>query len=108
MRRRACARPARCIIVSAKSFPPSDPPPPHGGYGATSLTRRELLGAAVALPLWRAVGAAQPPRPGLAGIRNARCYATTDSAAGGITIDREWSGDICRSRVVNSGRAPVR
>jgi alpha-galactosidase len=85
--------------VSAKPASPSD------------LSRRELLGTAVALPLWRAlshVGLAQDR--GLESVvRAAPGFAV---GAGGadvskVELTRDWAGEICRSRVVNRGTRPA-
>ena len=72
------------------------------------LSRRDLLGAAVTLPLWRAFGRRQQPAPGLAGLRGSRAYAVTDAGGADVTVTRNWSGDICRSRLLNAGREAVR
>jgi hypothetical protein len=72
------------------------------------MSRRELLGAAITLPLWRAGGRQQPSRPGLTDLRASRAYAVTDGSDAGVTVTRNWTGDICRSRLVNGGREPVR
>src|SRR5829696_1119384 len=49
MLRRACARPARTIIVNAKPPPPSNPPPPPSGYGGASPPPQPSRQAQVAI-----------------------------------------------------------
>jgi alpha-galactosidase len=71
------------------------------------LSRRQLLGAAVTLPLWRALGLQQPSRPALTDLRASRAYAVTDGNGAAVTVTRDWTGDICRSRIVNGGREAI-
>ena len=73
------------------------------------LTRRELLGTAMALPLSRAV----------AHLTSAQDHALDNLAVRGfvvgvdgadvanVKLSREWTGDVCRSRVTNTGTAAV-
>jgi alpha-galactosidase len=101
MRPRGCARSARSTIVSETRSPLS------------SLTRRELLGAAIALPLYRAFG---QPSPGWNvfrdSVKRARGFAVGAGGAdvAALELTREWSGTVCRSRLTNRGTtaAPVR
>jgi alpha-galactosidase len=77
----------------------------------SSLTRREWLGAALAVPLYRAWSHAPGPTAEtfLAVVKGARGFvsgaAGTDVSR--VELSREWSGSLCRSRVHNAGRAPV-
>jgi alpha-galactosidase len=95
---RVCARPARFIIVSARSSNPSE------------LSRRELLGAAVTVPLWRAFGrqssVALPPLPD---IRKAPYRVVGGPGAEALLVTREWSASpiTCRSRLTNPTDRPV-
>jgi alpha-galactosidase len=71
-----------------------------------ALSRRELLGGAVALPLWRALSqSANVPVAHLRDIRNARGFAVpaADADVSRIELTHTWSGEICRSRVTNRG-----
>jgi hypothetical protein len=72
------------------------------------LSRRELLGAAITLPWWRALGLQQPARPGLMDLRASRAYAVTDGNGAAVSVTRDWTGDLCRSRIVNAGREAIR
>lgn len=74
------------------------------------LSRRDLLGAALSLPLWRVfsrVAAAQGRA--LDDIRRARGFVVAADGADASKVDltRTWSGDVCRSRVTNRGTAAV-
>src|SRR5258708_5368913 len=98
MPRRACARPARTIIVTERRSRPSE------------LTRRELLGAAVTLPLWRAWSHAAPAQtPGLDSLRGAHGFVVGagDDDVSSVELARNWTGAICRSRVTNRGTRAV-
>jgi alpha-galactosidase len=95
---RACARPARTIIVTEKPPRPSD------------VTRRELLSAAVTLPLWRAWSRVAPAQGrGLDGLRGAHGFVVGagDADVSKVELSRDWTGAICRSRVTNRGTRPV-
>ncbi len=79
----------------------------------TGLSRRELLGAALALPAgWiatRAASAAQASfdqRGFMAAPASVVPAGTGDGSA--IEVIREWKGPLCRSRVRNRGTHPVR
>jgi alpha-galactosidase len=78
------------------------PSPPDG------LSRRELLGAAIALPFGRALRLQRAPRQSLRDLRASRAYAVAEGNAAAVRVTRDWTGDICRSRVVNTGREAVR
>jgi alpha-galactosidase len=75
----------------------------------TDLSRRELLKTAVAVPLLSALGRPPQPRRGADDIAASRFYpVAVDSTDGGLTVGRDWHGDTCRSRVVNTSKAPIR
>ena len=85
------------IVSDNRSFP-------------NSLSRRELLGAALAAPFCRAridLRMAQTRMAGL--LRAARGFAVGVGAAdvSNVRLSRDWTGDICRSRVTNHGAAPA-
>src|SRR5260221_5030449 len=97
---RGCTRPARITIVSEQ----------HNGL----LSRRQILGAAVTVPLWRAVshfpiaqgrGAIQDV--GVVQAARGFVVGTGDTDVSKVELSRDWSGQICRSRVVNRGARPV-
>ncbi len=72
------------------------------------LSRRELLGSAVALPLWRALS--QPTGTHtLLSIREARGFIVPagDADVSRVELTREWTNELCRSRVTNRGAGPV-
>lgn len=74
------------------------------------LSRRDLLGAALTAPLWRAFShVALAQGRVLDDIRRAsgRVIASADADARNVELTRTWSGDVCRSRIVNRGSAPV-
>jgi len=74
----------------------------------TDLSRRELLKAAVAMPLLTAAGRPLQPRRTLDDIANSRFYPVALAPNdGGLTVGREWHGDTCRSRLVNTSKAPI-
>jgi alpha-galactosidase len=73
------------------------------------LTRRELLGAAVALPLTRLLDQTSPPRPAYLGFL--RDAPSTIVPVGGADVSQieltfEWVGS-CRPRLTNRGRGAV-
>jgi alpha-galactosidase len=72
------------------------------------LSRRDLLGAALTLPFWRARDLQQTARSGLKDLRASRAYAVTDGTGADIAVTRTWTGNACRSRIVNGGREAVR
>jgi len=75
----------------------------------TNLSRRELLKTAAAVPLLSTFGRLRQPRRGLETIETSRFYpVAVDAKDGGLTVGRDWHGDTCRSRVVNSSNAPIR
>jgi alpha-galactosidase len=76
----------------------------------SDLSRRDLLGAALTLPLWRAwshVALAQSRA--LDSIRDARGFAvgTGDADVSRVELTREWKRDLCRSRITNRGTHAV-
>jgi alpha-galactosidase len=97
MRRRVCARSARCTTVTGDSSRPL-------------LSRRQLLGGAISLPFWRALAQA-PETAGHAfqTIRDARGYLVpvADAEVSSVALARDWTGELCRSRVTNRGARPV-
>ena len=71
------------------------------------ISRRELLGAALTLPLWRALSdAALAQGRTLDDIRRApgRVVLADNRDASAVELTRTWDGDVCRSRVTNRGR----
>ena len=74
----------------------------RAGAGAPSMNRREFLGLA-ALPLAQAAGSAADRRN-----RRAPSSASDGAAPKAIELIRDWTGSLCRSRVVNRSRAAVR
>jgi len=72
-----------------------------------SVSRRELLGAMLAVPLLRAWP--QAKAQSLDDLRNAPSgviAAGTDDAST-VQLTRAWEGEICRARVTNRGDTPV-
>ncbi len=72
------------------------------------LSRRDVLSAALAAPLLRAL----PRLQGTYSIDRlrdapARVVAVRDEGTFNVALAREWTGDICRSRVTNRGTAAV-
>src|SRR5262245_17127031 len=78
------------------------------------FTRREVIQLGLVAPglaaLGRTAAARSAPPFTLKSIAAAPAYATRPDGtrADGVEIVRRWSGSICRSEVVNHGRAPVR
>jgi alpha-galactosidase len=77
------------------------------------MTRREALRLAAAGPLLRMAGVSGRPRPGvdLAAVKAApwRVVPAGGAPTGdAVRLTRSWDGLLCRSRLVNGGRAPVR
>jgi len=73
------------------------------------LTRRELLGSALALPLARAL-AHLPIAQGRAldSLAGPGFVVGVEGAdVSKVTLSREWAGEVCRSRVFNTGHAAV-
>jgi alpha-galactosidase len=71
------------------------------------MNRREYIQiSAAALIGAKDSNAAETPM--LHRIRTSVARAATVEGAGDFAIDRKWSGDICRSRVLNCGKASVR
>ena len=70
---------------------------------SSRISRRELLGATLALPLLRAWPLAQ--EHSLDDLRNApgRIVTAGDAEVSGLALTREWNGEICRARVTNRG-----
>jgi alpha-galactosidase len=68
-----------------------------------------VLGAALAAPLYRAWSPFIQPRTVVDFVRSARGFVT--GAAGAdvsrVELTRDWSGNVCRSRVKNAGSAPA-
>lgn len=86
------------------------------------VTRRELLGAALASPVWaaalRRAGAAESARPvslDLATLKQApslvvgmgKGAAAGQAAPPGLQLVRSWKGSLCQSRLTNRGARPV-
>jgi alpha-galactosidase len=68
------------------------------------MKRREFLAMSVA-------GAALQVRgSGLDGLRNSPFHIVADDGAdhAQLALDRKWSGDVCRSRLINRGARPAR
>ena len=81
------------------------------------MTRREMLNLALASPLLTAVpnaGLAQDGKSGGLDIRllvnapSAVVPATDSTGLKQLKLVREWKGPLCRSRLINQGRQPVR
>jgi alpha-galactosidase len=81
------------------------------------ITRRELLGLALASPLAAALSFKGVAREGKAGGLDRSLVANSPGRVVGeggaeapaqVRLVREWRGAVCRSRVVNRGRAGVR
>jgi hypothetical protein len=76
----------------------------------SGLSRRDLLGAAVTLPLWRAFShVALAQGRGLETIRKSRglVVGAGDADVSKVELSRDWAGAICRSRVTNRGTSAV-
>jgi alpha-galactosidase len=77
------------------------------------MTRRELLGAALAPPLWTVLGfggrATQGGTLDLQTVMNApaRAIAADGARVSDVEVIREWSGSFCRARVTNRSQAAV-
>ena len=75
------------------------------------MTRREALRLAAAGPFVR-LGLPRAPSPGAAGLdldtlKRAPSRVVTAGGVAGtdhLRIERRWDGDLCRSRLVNTGR----
>jgi alpha-galactosidase len=75
------------------------------------LSRRELFGAAIGSGFWTALlRAGQSTAFDRNAVRNApaRAVALDGATASGVDVIRDWSGSICRTRIINRGRAAVR
>ncbi len=72
------------------------------------LSRRDVLSAALAAPLLRALPRLQRTYS-IDRLRDApaRVVAVRDEGTFNVALAREWTGDICRSRVTNRGTAAV-
>src|SRR6266508_4140851 len=98
MPRRGCARPARIITVTEKRA------------RRNGLSRRQILGAAVTAPFWRAMSHFPLAQGrGLDAIRDSRgaVVGTAGADVSKVVLARDWTGDICRSRVTNRGSQAV-
>ena len=79
------------------------------------MTRREALRLAAAGPFVR-LGLPRAPSPGAAGLdldtlKRAPSRVVTAGGVAGtdhLRIERRWDGDLCRSRLVNTGREAAR
>lgn len=74
------------------------------------LSRRELLGGAIALLFWRTLSQEPAiPTHTFLSIRDARgvVVAAEDADLSRIDPAREWTNELCRSRVANRGTRPV-
>src|SRR3954451_10473388 len=94
---RACAGSPRCTIVS-------------GDSQDRTLSRRELLASAAALPMWCAFSQSLPVRArGLGALRDARGFVVPakDADVSQVEIVQQWAGVQCRSRVTNRGTRAV-
>ena len=80
-------------------------PPSRAG-----MTRRELLGATVAAPLLVALAPPAAGQGGLTAIRAVRgvAFAHDGTPARGVDVECDWSGSICRPRVINRNRSALR
>src|SRR6476620_570466 len=97
MPRRACARSARSITVS-------------DDLRRSRWSRRELLGAALALPLLRArppTGRAPAAQDKIVASARGFVVGSANADLSAVTLTRDWIGEICRSRVTNRGAQPV-
>src|SRR5215475_6467628 len=82
----------------------------------TKLTRREILNLALASPLLAAMPDAGQAQAGKTKGLDLRSFVDAPSAVIPVGADdikqvevvRQWSGPICRSRLINRGRAPAR
>jgi alpha-galactosidase len=83
----------------------------------SNITRREMLNLALASPLLAAVPTVRPALLGesngfsLRLIKNAPSAvvpAADTGTAKQVKLVREWNGPLCRSRLINNGRQPVR
>ena len=77
---------------------------------SNQISRRELLGAALTIPLWRALSTdALAQGRAIDDIRSApgRVVAVADTDAAAVELTRTWTAGVCRSRLVNRGRTPV-
>jgi alpha-galactosidase len=77
------------------------------------MTRREALRLAAAAPLLRVAGVGGGARAGLdlAAVKAAPgrvIPAGEPAAADAVRLTRSWDGALCRSRLTNGGREPVR
>ncbi len=76
----------------------------------SDLSRRELLAAALAAPLWRAWSRVTPAQGrGLGDLRGAPGFVVGagDADVSKVELSRDWAGAICRSRVTNRGTRAV-
>src|SRR5258705_2245463 len=92
---RGCARPARSTIVSDTR---------------NLLSRRQLLGAAMTVPLWRAVSHFPLAQGrGLDAIRDARglVVGAGDADVSKVVLTRDWTDDTCRPSATNRGPRAV-
>jgi alpha-galactosidase len=75
------------------------------------LSRRQLLGGAIALPLWRGLSSQAPATPAhtFLTIRDARGFVVPagDNDVSRVELTREWTNELCRSRVANRGTRPA-
>ena len=80
-------------------------------FRVDGLTRRQVLGAALAAPFSRAFGErpAAQPRSLLDIVKRARGFVVGERSAdvSRVELSHEWAGPICRSRVRNAGRTPI-
>lgn len=78
----------------------------------SAITRRDLLALAIASPAASLLqrGGSVPVRLDLKTLSASpsRTVTTSGDAASDVDIERTWTGPVCRSRVVNRGRSPVR
>ncbi|MBO0725871.1 MAG: hypothetical protein J2P52_09750, partial [Blastocatellia bacterium] len=80
----------------------------------TKITRREILNLALASPLLAAMPAAGRAQEGKTKGLDRRSFVEAPSAvkpAGDddvkqVELIRQWRGPICRSRLINRGKAP--
>jgi alpha-galactosidase len=73
------------------------------------LTRREMIASAIALPLLRALPVAAQ-RHVLEGLASApgRAVGMDGAQLSAVHLNRTWSGDTCRSKVINRGASALR
>ena len=74
------------------------------------VSRRDLFGAAMALPVWRVLSQAPAaPAHNLLSIRDARGFvvAAGNAEVSRVDLAREWIAGLCRSRVTNHGTQAV-